>query len=109
MNGSANIENLPLKYMLGPPLGGGLRILVEGLVKLISRFAEVPNCSREVFGVVWKNPGKFIAAGLAEVLFLEGWVSFLTSGNDSIEKVAAHKLVIGDTVKFRTFHAVVGI
>ncbi len=92
---------------LGPPLWGHSRILEERLVELIALFAEVPNRFREVIRVVGKNPRKFIAARLAEVLFLERRVFFLAGGNDPIEKMAAHKLVIGDAVKFGAFHTVV--
>ena len=96
-------------WILGPPLGGFFRILKKGLVKLIPLFAEVPDGFREVFGVLGKYPLKFMATGLAEILFIKSRILFLECGDNAIEEMIPHKLIIRDAVKRRTFHPVVGI
>ena len=95
--------------VLWPPLGGFSRILIEGLTELIPFFAKVSNRFRKILCIVGKYPGKFIATRLAEVLLLEIGVFFLAGSYDSIKKMATHKFIICDAVKFVAFHPIVFI
>jgi hypothetical protein len=93
--------------ILWPPLGGFPRIPIEGFAELIPLFAKVPNRFWKIGCMVGKYPGKFIATRLAKVFFLEIGVFFLAGSHDPIKKMAPHKFVIGDTVKFVAFHPIV--
>ncbi len=93
--------------ILGSPLRGFSRIMIEGFTELIPLFAKVPNRFRKILCIVGKYPGKFIATRFAEVFLLEIRVFFSAGSYDSIKKMAAHKFIIGDAVKFVAFHPIV--
>ena len=95
--------------ILWSPLRDFSSILIEGLTELIPFFAKVTNCFGEILCIVGKYQGKFIATRPVEFLLLEIGVLFLAGSYDSIKKMAAHKFVIGNAVKFVVFHPIVSM
>ena len=89
---------------LGPPHRGFSRISIEGFAELIPLFAKVLNRFWKIDGMVGRYPGKFIAIRHADVFLLEIGVFSLAGSQDSTKKMASHKFVIGDAVKFIAFH-----
>jgi len=81
--------------------------MIEGFAELIPLFAKVLNRFRKIRCMVGKYPGKFIATRLGKVFLFEIGIFFLAGSHDSIKKMAPHKFVIGDAVKFVAFHPIV--
>jgi hypothetical protein len=95
--------------VLWPPRGGFPRIYKQGLIKLIARFAEVPNRFWKILGAVREDPGKFIATRLAEIFCYKIGVFFPATSHDSFKEVTSHKFVICDAQEFVAFHSIIGV